>query len=76
MKKYIGEEGGVEKMLEIIQYKLEKVTCDDTMKIACSVLCSLTDMCPDNCQRFINNNGISIFISCKVKLYQSCKTLY
>jgi Zyg-11 family protein len=66
-KRLVGRLGAIEKMLFIITEKLAAGICDDVMETAWSTMWNVTDETPDNCERFLNGNGMQLFLRCKEK---------
>jgi len=64
-KKLVGGLGAIEKMLFIIREKLKAGICDDVMETAWSTMWNVTDETPTNCQRFLNGDGMNLFLKCK-----------
>lgn len=55
----------VETMLRIIKEKLELSLCDEVMDTAWSVMWNVTDETPANSERFLDMNGMEVFLQCK-----------
>lgn len=53
-----------QKMLILIADRLERRVCDDVLEVAWSTMWNVTDETPDNCKRFLDNNGLYFFLSC------------
>lgn len=66
-KRLVGRLGAIEKMLLIIAEKLAAGICDDVMETAWSTMWNVTDETPANCERFLNGNGMQLFLRCKEK---------
>ena len=66
-KRLVGRLGAIEKMLFIIAEKLAAGICDDVMETAWSTMWNVTDETPGNCERFLNGNGMQLFLLCKEK---------
>jgi Zyg-11 family protein len=66
-KRLVGRLGAIEKMLFIIREKLKAGHCDDVMETAWSTMWNVTDETPGNCERFLNGNGMQLFLRCKEK---------
>ncbi len=64
-KRLVGRLGAIEKMLLIIEEKLNSGICDDVMETAWSTMWNVTDETPKNCERFLNGNGMQLFLRCK-----------
>ena len=54
----------LQKMLELIQLRLARNECDDVMEIAWSTMWNVTDETPENCAKFLDHNGMSLFLRC------------
>jgi len=55
----------VETMLRVVKEKLESSLCDEVMKTAWSVMWNVTDETPANSERFLDKNGMEVFLQCK-----------
>jgi Zyg-11 family protein len=55
----------VETMLRVVKDKLESSLCDEVMKTAWSVMWNVTDETPANSERFLDKNGMEVFLQCK-----------
>ncbi|XP_023341040.1 protein zer-1 homolog [Eurytemora carolleeae] len=64
-KKLVGGLGAIEKMLQIIKDKLSAGLCDDVMETAWSTMWNVTDETPFNCKRFLDGDGMNLFLKCK-----------
>jgi len=64
-KQLLGSMGAVEKLLSRITEKLEQGVCDAVMEFGWSAIWNITDSVTDNCQVFVNNGGIQLFMRCK-----------
>lgn len=51
-------------MLKLIQKKLLDKICDQVMEFSWSALWNITDETPDNCEMFLNFNGMKLFLDC------------
>lgn len=63
-KEAVGKMGFVVTMLKLIQKKLLDKTCDQVMEFSWSALWNITDETPDNCEMFLNFNGMKLFLDC------------
>uniref|UniRef100_A0A8B9KNB5 Protein zer-1 homolog n=1 Tax=Astyanax mexicanus TaxID=7994 RepID=A0A8B9KNB5_ASTMX len=63
-KEAVGKMGFVKTMLNLIQKKLQDRMCDQVMEFSWSALWNITDETPDNCQMFLNCNGMDLFLDC------------
>lgn len=63
-KEAVGKMGFVKTMLNLIQKKLHDRLCDQVMEFSWSALWNITDETPDNCQMFLNCNGMKLFLDC------------
>jgi len=64
-RELVGGLGAIEKMLLIIKDKLHVGICDDVMETAWSTMWNVTDETPSNCLRFLNGDGMNLFLKCK-----------
>jgi Zyg-11 family protein len=51
-------------MLHLITSRLARRECDDVMEIAWSAMWNVTDETEENCRRFLDGRGMSLFLSC------------
>ncbi|KAL4609566.1 hypothetical protein GN956_G23626 [Arapaima gigas] len=63
-KEAVGKMGFVKTMLNLIQKKLQDKLCDQVMEFSWSALWNITDETPDNCQMFLDRNGMALFLEC------------
>ncbi|OCT57918.1 protein zer-1 homolog [Xenopus laevis] len=63
-KEAVGKMGFVMTMLKLIQKKLQDKMCDQVMEFSWSALWNITDETPDNCEMFLNYNGMKLFLEC------------
>ncbi|XP_070531887.1 LOW QUALITY PROTEIN: protein zer-1 homolog [Ptychodera flava] len=63
-KQLVGKIGVVKTMLKLIKERLENRNCDEVMEIAWSTLWNVTDETAENCQMFLEGNGMQLFLSC------------
>ena len=61
-KLLVGNLGAMEKMLNIISEKLNAGICDDVMETAWTTMWNVTDETPVNCERFLDGNGMYLFL--------------
>ncbi|XP_013189425.1 protein zer-1 homolog [Amyelois transitella] len=66
-KRFLGNNGAIGKMLNLISDRLERRVCDDVLEVAWSTMWNVTDETPQNCQRFLDNFGMKFFLSCLEK---------
>ncbi|KFD65522.1 hypothetical protein M514_01427 [Trichuris suis] len=63
----VGGLNAVEKVLWVICNKYDNNVCDEVMEVAWSFLWNITDETPENCNRFLNEYGMSVFYDCFTK---------
>lgn len=63
-KRFLGNNGAIGKMLNLISDRLERGMCDDVLEVAWSTMWNVTDETPQNCQRFLENRGMEYFLAC------------
>ncbi|XP_053624950.1 protein zer-1 homolog [Plodia interpunctella] len=63
-KRFLGNNGAIGKMLNLISHRLERRVCDDVLEVAWSTMWNVTDETPQNCQRFLDNFGMKYFLDC------------
>ncbi|XP_059055315.1 protein zer-1 homolog [Achroia grisella] len=63
-KRFLGNNGAIGKMLNLISDRLERRICDDVLEVAWSTMWNVTDETPQNCQRFLENRGMEYFLAC------------
>lgn len=63
-KEEVGKMGFVKTMLSLIQKRLQNRMCDQVMEFSWSALWNITDETPDNCQMFLEKNGMNLFLDC------------
>lgn len=51
-------------MLQLIRDRLTRLECDDVMEIAWSTMWNVTDETPENCEKFLKNEGMVLFLKC------------
>ncbi|XP_015126725.1 protein zer-1 homolog isoform X2 [Diachasma alloeum] len=67
-KRLLGKLGCVGTMLKLVQYRVECSIFDDVLEVAWSTMWNMTDETPINCQRFLDERGMNLFLRC-VKQY-------
>jgi len=55
----------IDSMLRIVRNKLDRKLCDEVMKIAWSAMLNVTDETPSNSERFLDMQGMELFLQCK-----------
>ena len=70
-KLMFGDLGAIEELLSIIKEKLNSKTCDEVLKTAWSTMWNVTDETPINCERFLNGQGMELFLKCKEEFPES-----
>ncbi|KAH3798346.1 protein zer-1 homolog [Dreissena polymorpha] len=63
-KKVLGDLEIVEVMCKIIQNKLKNKVCDEILEVCWSTLWNVTDETESNCTRFMNQQGMYLFLDC------------
>ncbi|KAG8041878.1 hypothetical protein G9C98_007182 [Cotesia typhae] len=63
-KRLLGNLGCVETMLELVRYRVECELHDDVLEVAWSTMWNMTDETPINCQRFLDEQGMRLFLKC------------
>lgn len=63
-KRLLGKLGCVGTMLELVQYRVEHNSHDDVLEVAWSTMWNMTDETPINCQRFLDERGMNLFLNC------------
>ncbi|KAK6629017.1 hypothetical protein RUM43_002834 [Polyplax serrata] len=63
-KQLFGNLGTVDRMLALITDRLQRKVCDDVLEIAWSTMWNITDETVENCQRFLAENGMELFLAC------------
>lgn len=51
-------------MLKIIEDRLQRRVCDDVLEVAWSTMWNVTDETAINCQRFLEGDGMGLFLRC------------
>ncbi|XP_012224118.1 protein zer-1 homolog isoform X2 [Linepithema humile] len=67
-KRLLGKLGCVKTMLELVEYRVESNIFDDVLEVAWSTMWNMTDETSINCQRFLDEKGMALFLLC-VKQY-------
>lgn len=67
-KRLLGKLGCVKTMLELVEYRVESGIFDDVLEVAWSTMWNMTDETSVNCQRFLDEKGMALFLLC-VKQY-------
>ncbi|XP_076643690.1 protein zer-1 homolog isoform X2 [Halictus rubicundus] len=68
-KRLLGNLGCIKTMLELIRYRVTFNIFDDVLEVAWSTMWNMTDETPINCERFLNEDGMSLFHEC-IKKYR------
>jgi len=55
----------IDGMLRIVRNKLDRRLCDEVMKTAWSAMLNITDETPANSERFLDMQGMELFLQCK-----------
>ncbi|UYV66157.1 ZER1 [Cordylochernes scorpioides] len=63
-KQLVGDRGAIRKMLQLVRRRLKRRFCDEVMETAWSTMWNVTDETPINCQRFLDENGMELFLGC------------
>ncbi|XP_015792080.1 protein zer-1 homolog isoform X2 [Tetranychus urticae] len=63
-KTLVGDLGAIDKLITLIEARLSRRVCDEVMEIAWSTMWNVTDENPINCQRFLDNHGMDLFVKC------------
>ncbi|XP_015608501.1 protein zer-1 homolog isoform X2 [Cephus cinctus] len=63
-KRLLGELGCVGTMLKLVEYRLESGIFDDVLEVAWSTMWNMTDETAINCQRFLDEQGMRLFLGC------------
>jgi len=74
-KRLVGNLGAIQKMLTLIEGRLRRGDCDDVMEIAWSTMWNVTDETPENCAKFLEHNGMSLFLQCLQKFHNQPELL-
>lgn len=63
-KRLLGKLGCVKTMLELVDYRVKSGIFDDVLEVAWSTMWNMTDETSVNCQRFLDEQGMSLFLLC------------
>lgn len=63
-KRLLGRLGCVKTMLKLVKSRVETGTFDDVLEVAWSTMWNMTDETPINCERFLSENGMGLFLIC------------
>ncbi|XP_075228919.1 protein zer-1 homolog [Lycorma delicatula] len=63
-KQLLGDLGAISRMLELIDDRVKRDTCDDVLEVAWSTMWNVTDETAINCQRFLDGKGMEYFLAC------------
>lgn len=63
-KRLLGKLGCVGTMLILVHDRVECDLPDDVLEVAWSTMWNMTDETPINCQRFLDERGMSLFLRC------------
>ncbi|XP_033224674.1 protein zer-1 homolog [Belonocnema kinseyi] len=63
-KRLLGKLGCVETMLQLVEYRVVSGIFDDVLEVAWSTMWNMTDETDINCQRFLNKQGMDLFLKC------------
>ncbi|XP_012281887.1 protein zer-1 homolog isoform X2 [Orussus abietinus] len=63
-KRLLGKLGCVKAMLQLVEYRLDSLIFDDVLEVAWSTMWNMTDETPVNCQRFLDEHGMDLFLQC------------
>ncbi|KAI1309475.1 Protein zer-1 -like protein [Halotydeus destructor] len=74
-KTLVGDLGAITKMLSLIEARIQRDVCDEVMETAWSTMWNVTDETPINCQRFLENRGMELFVNCMTKFSHSAELL-
>jgi len=55
----------IDSMLWIVRNKVDRKLCDEVMKTAWSAMLNITDETPANSERFLDMQGMELFLQCK-----------
>lgn len=70
-KRLLGKLGCVETMLRLVKYRMDSGVFD-VLEVAWSTMWNMTDETPINCERFLVNNGLSLFLKCFKVPFLNC----
>lgn len=63
-KRLLGKLGCVKTMLELVEYRVQAGIFDDVLEVAWSTMWNMTDETSVNCQRFLDEKGMTLFLLC------------
>ncbi|XP_018366887.1 PREDICTED: protein zer-1 homolog [Trachymyrmex cornetzi] len=63
-KRLLGKLGCVKTMLELVEYRVETNIFDDVLEVAWSTMWNMTDETSINCERFLDEEGMALFLKC------------
>lgn len=63
-KLLVGDKGAIQIMLQLIEGRLRTSTSDEVMETAWSTMWNVTDETPINCARFLDGEGMTLFLEC------------
>lgn len=63
-KRLLGKLGCVKTMLELVEYRVQAGIFDDVLEVAWSTMWNMTDETSVNCQRFLDEKGMALFLMC------------
>uniref|UniRef100_A0A1B6E2J9 Protein zer-1 homolog n=1 Tax=Clastoptera arizonana TaxID=38151 RepID=A0A1B6E2J9_9HEMI len=63
-KQLLGDLGAIQRMLSLIEDRLERKVCDDVLEVAWSTMWNVTDETAINCERFLDGRGMDLFLGC------------
>ena len=65
----------IDSMLEVVRTKVAREVCDEMHEVAWSVMWNVTDETEENSQRFLDQNGMELFLECKKKFSEKLDLL-
>ncbi|XP_032665429.1 protein zer-1 homolog [Odontomachus brunneus] len=63
-KRLLGKLGCVKTMLDLVEYRVQTGVFDDVLEVAWSTMWNMTDETSVNCQRFLDDKGMTLFLLC------------
>lgn len=63
-KKEVGLRGAIQTVMQVIREKVDGREVDSLLDTCWSSLWNITDETPENCQDFLNNGGMELFVDC------------
>lgn len=63
-KRLLGKLGCVRTMLNLVKYRVKYGMFDDVLEVAWSTMWNVTDETPINCERFLDDMGMGLFLRC------------